>query len=147
MVKPASKKIPSKGLPSKKIPSEHQEQALFVQWARRKGLPIFAIPNGGARHIAVAMKLKLEGVRPGVPDLFLPLAVGKYHGLFVEMKRQKGGSVSGEQKEWHKLLIANGYEVIIGYGAESAKEQTLLYLQDKSASAFSQPGAIGRSCV
>jgi len=147
MVKPASKKIPSKGLFSKKIPSEHQEQALFVQWARRKELPIFAIPNGGARHIAVAMKLKLEGVRPGVPDLFLPLPIGKYHGLFVEMKRQKGGSVSGEQKEWHKLLIDNGYKVIIGLGSESAKEQTLLYLQEKSASAFSQPGAIAESCV
>ena len=111
-----------------KIPSEHIEQAFFVQWARRKELPIFAIPNGGARHIKVAMKLKLEGVRAGVPDLFIALAVGKYHGLFIEMKRQKGGSVSTEQKEWHKLLIANGYKVIIGYGAESAKEQTLLYL-------------------
>ena len=112
-----------------KPPTEHQEQTLFVQWARRAKLPIFAIPNGGHRHIKVAMKLKPEGVRAGIPDLLLPIPVGKYHGLFVEMKRQKGGSVSKDQRYWHEILSSNGYKVVIGKGAESAKKQTLEYLK------------------
>jgi hypothetical protein len=113
-------------------PYEHIEQRLFVQWAKRAGLPIFAIPNGGHRHRAVAAKLKLEGVTPGIPDLFLPMALGGYHGLFIEMKRQKGGALSKEQKSWHKILIDNGYQVIVGKGMESAKQQTQKYLEGKS---------------
>jgi hypothetical protein len=111
-----------------KYPFEHIEQRLFVQWAKRAEIPIFAIPNGGLRNRSVASKLKLEGVSAGVPDLFIPVAVGIYHGLFVEMKRQKGGKLSEEQKVWKLILEYLSYKVIIGKGFESAKEQTMEYL-------------------
>ena len=54
--------------------SEHAEQAGFVTWFRTKypGTLIFAIPNGGKRDIVTAKKLQMEGVTPGVPDLFIP---------------------------------------------------------------------------
>jgi len=121
-----------------KPPLEHTEQVLFVQWARRMGFPIFAIPNGGQRHRVVAAKLKLEGVRAGVPDLFLPIPVGEYHGLFIEMKRQTGSGLSSEQKTWKRTLEANGYKVIIGTGAKSAREQTLEYIrEDKDLKSYS----------
>ena len=60
--------------------SEHQEQKALIQWARlnQQRFPeldlLFAIPNGGLRNIRVARKLKSEGVKPGVSDLFLPVA-------------------------------------------------------------------------
>lgn len=43
------------------------------------------------------MALRAQGVLSGVPDLIIPHARGKYHGLAVELK-VKGGSLSDEQK-------------------------------------------------
>lgn len=71
---------------------------------------IFAIPNGGKRSKATAGRLKAEGVKAGVPDLFLPLARNGYHGLFLELK------VSPNKRErvqslWHVRLMEQGYSV------------------------------------
>ena len=102
--------------------SEHAEQSLFVQWFRRSfpGVRIFAIPNGGGRSRSQGAKLKMEGVSAGVPDLFIP------HGtIWVEMKRAKGGSVSAEQKDWHRYLTEIGHTVVVGYGFSDAKDKIL----------------------
>ncbi len=47
--------------------TEHDEQKAFVRWFRIQPpkVKIFAIPNGGHRHIKVAQKLKAEGVSAG----------------------------------------------------------------------------------
>lgn len=97
------------------IPSEDHEQMMFVQWFRREypGVRMFAIPNGGARHPAVAAKLKATGVVKGVPDLFIPA-----WRLWIEMKRQKGGIVSQEQKDWMAYLESNGYRCAVARGCE-----------------------------
>ena len=99
------------------MPTEHAEQVTFVQWFRRQfpDVLIFAIPNGGHRNAIVASKLKAEGVIRGVPDLFIPA-----WGLWVEMKRAKGGLLSSEQKHMIGYLEANGYDVIVANGAENA---------------------------
>jgi hypothetical protein len=54
---------------------------------------IFAIPNGGLRSKSQALKLKVEGVVPGIPDLFIPAWM-----TWVEMKKAKGGVLSKEQQ-------------------------------------------------
>jgi hypothetical protein len=101
--------------------SEHVEQREFVQWWRRSfpDLWIFAVPNGGWRTPATALKLQLEGVSPGVPDLFIPAMK-----LFIEMKAE-GGRLSEPQKVWIDYLEDRGYRVIVGYGFEDAKEKVL----------------------
>jgi hypothetical protein len=98
--------------------SEHVEQREFVSWFRQTYRPvrIFAIPNGEARSKATGARLKLEGVSPGVPDLFVPA-----WGVWIEMKRAKGGTVSAVQKDWHAYLRSIGQRVIIGYGFEDAR--------------------------
>ena len=106
---------------SESVPSEDHEQMMLVQWFRRTyaGVRIFAIPNGGHRHPAVAAKLKATGTSPGVPDLFIPA-----WRLWVEMKRVKGGSLSAEQKDWIAYLEnleSVNYWCIVGKGAEDAK--------------------------
>ena len=102
-----------------RIPTEHEEQRELVRWFRQTwpGVRIFAVPNGGARSKATAGRLKAEGVASGVPDLFVPA-----WRLWIEMKRAKGGSLSPEQKDWIAYLEGVGYWVIVGKGAESAKE-------------------------
>lgn len=103
-------------------PSEHLEQVRFVAWFR-KTYPqhrIFAIPNGGDRNRITAAKLKSEGVYPGVPDLMVPEAL-----LWVEMKRQKGGSLSAEQKDWRDYLLGIGHKWILAKGFEDAKRQVV----------------------
>lgn len=106
-----------KVISSREIPTEHEEQRAFISWWR-KSLPdcwIHAIPNGGGRGIREATRLKAEGVSAGVPDLFAPSLY-----LWVEMKKQKGGSVSKEQKAWHQYLRDAGYTVIVPKGAVDA---------------------------
>ena len=94
---------------------EHDEQKKLMDWwaefSALHGLPIialFAIPNGGERNIIVATRMKAEGVRRGVPDLFLALPKRSYHGLFIELKKPKGGKVSEHQKEYIKYLAWHG---------------------------------------
>jgi len=100
------------------IPTEDYEQMMLVQWFRRTypEVRIFSVPNGGYRHPAVAAKMKATGVAKGVPDLFVPA-----WGLWIEMKRQKGGVVSAEQKDWMNYLQSVNYVCIVGKGAEAAK--------------------------
>ena len=52
---------------------------------------LLAIPNGGLRNKVTAGKLKAQGVKAGVPDIFLPVARGRYHGLWIEMKEGATG--------------------------------------------------------
>lgn len=109
--------------------SEHEEQVALFEWAAM--VPelqwMFAIPNGGARHIAVAGKLKAEGVKRGVPDIFLPLARRGYHGLFIEMKSDRGRT-SPEQREWIEGLRRNGYVVAVCYGQDIARALLASYV-------------------
>ena len=107
---------------SKIIPSEDQEQMYFVQWFRRTypDVKIYSTPNGGHRHIAVAVKMKATGQSKGVPDLCIPA-----WRLYIEMKRVKGGRLSPDQIEWIKYLEKVGYSVIIGFGALDAQQKLI----------------------
>ena len=108
------------------ISSEHIEQRNFVAWFRQqfKNVRIFAIPNGGARSKITALQLKLEGVAPGVPDLFIPEWV-----LWVEMKRAKGGRLSPQQKDWIQYLEAIGHTVLVCHGCDDAMQKIKNYIK------------------
>lgn len=118
-----------------KIRSESIEQIMLMQWCKRnaKTIPqldkIFAIPNGGLRNKSTAAKLKLEGVKKGVPDLFLAVPNKYFHGLFIEMKRIKGGVLSKEQKIWKELLTAEGYCWFVAKGFQEGKAIIEEYLK------------------
>lgn len=101
-----------------RIPTEHEEQRELVKWFRQTfdGVRIFAIPNGGARSITTAARLKVEGVSAGVPDLYVPA-----WKLWIEMKRSEGGVVDKKQKDWHDYLKSIGDRVIVCKGADNAK--------------------------
>ena len=104
------------------IPSEHAEQVTFLNWFKLQypKVLIFAIPNGGYRDPRTVQKLKAEGVVSGIPDTFIP-----EWGIWVEMKRIKGGTISKEQKVIHAYLEKIGQIVIVGRGWQDAKEKLL----------------------
>ena len=54
-----------------------------------------------------------------------------YHGLFIEMKRQKGGKVSDAQKAWISALIDQGYLAVVCYGWKDAAELIEDYLEER----------------
>ncbi len=97
---------------------EHRIQAALFKWAKCSSAKhpclrlMFAIPNGGARDPITGAMLKAEGVKPGVPDIFLPHPVEPHHGLFIEMKTSRG-RVSPEQREWLMRLRNRGYAAVL----------------------------------
>lgn len=116
-------------------PYEHDEQAALFEWAgwmagRWPELEyMHAIPNGGDRNKVVAAKLRAEGVKAGVPDIFLPCPRGGFHGLYIEMKRTRGGRVSREQQRWIDGLRAQGYRVEVCAGFDAAKKTIEEYMK------------------
>jgi len=117
-----------------RVDREHQEQKALITWAKFESgrIPelalLFAIPNGGHRNKATAGKLKAEGVKAGVPDLCLPVACGKYHGLFIELKAPKG-RVTDDQREWLAALDKQNYGAVVCFGWEHAKTVIETYLR------------------
>jgi len=92
---------------------------------------LFAIPNGGLRNIRTAVRLKKEGVLAGVPDLFLPVARGKFHGLFIELKTDKG-VLSPSQKVMGENFMGLGYAVVVVRSVEEGRAKVAEYLALKN---------------
>lgn len=119
------------------LPTEGEEQRMLFEWIELKkrkypelGL-CFHIPNGGSRNLLEAHNLKTQGVKAGVPDLFLPVPSGSWHGLFIELKRQKGGRVSDKQRQWLTDLEKEGYRAELAFGWKDASEIILNYLNGR----------------
>lgn len=113
--------------------SEHDEQVALFQWAAlhagrypELGL-LFAIPNGGKRDKLVAIQLQREGVKPGVPDLCLPVPSAGWHGLFIELKWGRN-TTTDKQNEWLERLTEQGYLAVVCYGWQEAVDVIMDYL-------------------
>lgn len=117
--------------------TEDGEQKALICWCALNAekypelLRLFHIPNGGFRNKIEAAKFKAMGVRSGVLDLMLPVPRGIWHGLFVELKRKDGGTVSKEQNDWIAFLKAQGYGAIVCHGWIKATEALIKYLEWK----------------
>ena len=120
--------------------SEHDEQSALVAWFKRQypqySLCIMAIPNGqllgGRNKFALMNKLKKEGFKNGVSDLFIAVPVNGKHGLWVEMKDRgkPPSSVSKEQSDHLDLMISMGYEGIWAAGADIAIAAITVYMSE-----------------
>lgn len=120
--------------------SEHKEQVAIFEWVKLNMVKypqlanLFAIPNGGQREHRTGIMLKREGVRAGVPDMMLAYPsgkYGKYHGLFVELKKRNGkpSDVSPQQQDWINRFNQAGYLAIVAYGAKEAVNAIVDYLE------------------
>lgn len=101
------------------------------------------IPNGGtrgsdARSAGIAgARLKAQGVRPGIPDIFLPVKRGQWSGLYIEMKKpslrpKREGSTGGlteEQREFRVFAEQQGFGWVVCYDWGAAASVVTQYLQ------------------
>jgi hypothetical protein len=107
-------------------PSEEHEQIVFITRVRflypLLADNVMAIPNGGWRSKKQAALLKRAGVLRGAPDVLVALVRDGWPGLFIEMKKVIGGTVSKDQKIVHLALRSAGYKVEVARGADMAWE-------------------------
>ena len=103
---------------------------------------LYAIPNGGSRgdsgksRAIRGAQMKAEGVKAGVPDIFLPCPVGRCAGLYIEMKKPVLGpkvegtfpGLSKEQKEFAKYATSVGYDWQVCYSWREAARVLQTYL-------------------
>lgn len=134
--------------PELPCPTEEQESLALAKWARwmvennqeprlkllRCGFEGLRLPMG------LRMKVKRQSVTTGWPDWWLGVPQYKnlefgefkkdlmFMGLYVELKRERGGTVSDEQKEMHALLRDQGYRVDVCKGATAAIRAIKNYL-------------------
>lgn len=118
---------------------EHAEQVVVIQWWAAQhalyGLPefaLYAIPNAAKRSFQLAAYCKAEGLRSGIPDLFL--AVPRFDidagGLYLEMKIKPG-----KPSETQLVVIDSfrqlGYHVVICWSADEAIRAIRGYLRGR----------------
>ena len=110
--------------------TEKDEQIVLFDWAQyRTDLQLmFHIPNEGRRTVQHTQSLIRQGMKPGVPDICLPVARGKYHGLYIELKT-KTGRQSPEQKQWQQDLLEEGYCAVVCKGFEAARDTIDWYMR------------------
>ena len=126
--------------PKPYIPTEYSDQCVvfeFLKHCRLDGADMaFSTLNGIRLPISLAVKAKRAGNRQGVPDILLDVPGGGrkncgchlFHGLRIELKREKGGAVSPQQSDWHDNLRGRGYKVVVARGANEAIAAIKSYL-------------------
>jgi hypothetical protein len=119
---------------------EHDLQVSIFEWAEmQKGkFPelalLFAVPNAAKRSPRQGAYMKAEGMKAGVPDIWLPVARGGFHGLVIEVKPEHTPGVTtktyptAEQKDWIERLNTEGYLARICYGFVEIYSLILDYL-------------------
>ncbi len=133
------------------IHREDAEQAALFQWANLTAMPpklaafpgdkigdyLFSIPNGGFRNAREAARMKLQGVMPGVSDVFFSVPSERghlrgYHGLYIEMKARKPdhAPVTDKQAQFQNRMFMVGYVTTVCYGSEEAERVIRRYLSD-----------------
>ena len=99
--------------------TEHDQQAALFAYLRRRYTTypvlrcIFAIPNGGHRHVAAAKRMKAEGVMAGVWDIFVAVPTDGYGGMFIEMKVKPNRLTKSQQS--FRERVGDGYAWAVCY--------------------------------
>jgi hypothetical protein len=119
--------------------TEHHEQCRFFNWVNfLSGLDqdlielIYAVPNGGDRSPTEAIRLKAKGVRSGIPDVNIDIPSPTHHGMRIEFKINKPGSLLSQAQVRKKFLLEKaGYYVAVCRTADEAINELEIYCGKK----------------
>jgi len=107
--------------------SEYDEQIKLAEYLDMKGYCWCHVPNGGNRNPITGKKLKMQGVKPGVPDVLIfddPTSeyTMNFSGIAIELKRSDGNpsDVRDAQKEWLEALEWRNWQTKLAFGADDA---------------------------
>lgn len=107
----------------RKLQPEALEQITVMEWLRWTHPDIaqitYHIPNERKQSAIWGLVMKHLGVVSGVPDICVPYANHGWHGLYIEMKTQKGRTTNNQER-YIERLRENGYRAEVAYGAEQA---------------------------
>ena len=126
-------------------PLERVEQARFVDWLEKQNLLFSATAQSTYTTSWNQKRLNhATGLRKGVPDMLVIIpeerdVEGLGRLIFIEMKRQKGGVVSKEQKMWInevERLESIQVNAWVAKGADEAIAIVSKFLKDPDNSIF-----------
>lgn len=113
---------------------EDDHQSALFTWAAMKPFRggmlsdfLFAIPNGGRRNPREAARMKGQGVKAGVSDIHLPVPMGEFAGLWIELKAPKG-KATALQIDWLNRMASCGHAAFVCHGWEAAKKTITDYI-------------------
>ncbi len=117
---------------------ERDEQKALVRWMSYHPVirEFFCKNNNeGKRTPLQTHRLKLEGLRPHVSDIFIYYPNEKYHGLWLEVKRNKKYTTSERktptwigQEAFQEAVRSVGFAAHFCYGWEDGKGVIERYL-------------------
>ena len=118
------------------LSTEDGHQYALMLWSRQASVRaqypelamLYHIENERQCSPQQAARRKRMGVKKGVPDLCLPVARGRYHGLYIELKTPTGRATP-DQRWWCERLNAEGCFAEICHGWESAAKVLAWYLE------------------
>jgi VRR-NUC domain len=115
------------------VPFESEEQTTVFDWVDAMSIRVPELAFLYHPPNETAWKLKKQGVKAGVSDLHLPVPARGYIGLWIELKRVKGGRLSKEQDQWLQNMANFGHFTAVSYGAEQAIKVLEYYLDIPSS--------------
>lgn len=121
----AKKQSAKKDIPR---PTEDDVQVAVVEYCDLMHIVCVHIPNESKRSAAYGAKMKRMGLRKGFPDIFIPTARRDFHGLFIELKRDRLAYPKKEQREWIEYLNRQGYRAVICWGVDEAINEIRKYM-------------------
>ena len=121
---------------TKKCPLESTEAKFFIKLCEMNPILnkyIVMLRNDGTvRNKIEAAENKRKGLRKGVSDYLLPYPIGRYHGLWIELKRVNK-SISKptiDQLKWLSAMKSLNFEAKVAYGGYEAYKICIDYLKN-----------------
>lgn len=102
--------------------NEAAEQIIVHEWVKNNtDLPFIHIANERRCSPQRGNLLRKMGVKKGVSDIFIPRANQDYHGLWIELKAQRG-TLSRHQENFITQMRNENYFADVAFGANAAIE-------------------------
>lgn len=78
------------------------------------------VKKGDWRKLKQQEEFRRMGRKKGVPDWAVMISRGKYHGLFIELKKCHSGAITKEQNAFMLRQESLGYRCVVAHGFRAA---------------------------